>query len=924
MGKTTLGHIQPELLGPDLTMCWYRVHGGDRLYLHGLRLLFMLDMHPDHSCAALRASWSASTMMKARHKIPFDNQEIIKPENKQILAEILEKIPQQPWSLNASEHAMRMTQHLRQALAEAFPNNKKRRQPKHVSAETQESYDRITSLRRQIRTIHFKRNQLWMRFFLWSMGCTVTPWWTSCSLAFLATPTTRSTWTWSALGGQNAQRKIEKRQGEFCPWNCATSTGKKRVRDLQVAQTNPTKIKRTWRSPTPAAHSEEGRHLFILDDKWIEHFSMLETGTSYEPEDFVRSSLEHQASRILPGEWKVDELPQLGWIEAAVQRLQRGKTPGPDAIVNDVFKSSPAASARLLLPLMRKLCLRLEEPLTAKGGQIIPVYKHRGAMDQCGSYRGIMLLNTYGRIMRSCNRSVLLQTWMNGSQGMQMGGKPGLSVLFGAQALRHAINDYKHRGVSLGVIFADVESAYYMAIRQYAAGALHKDEDLARLVKAFNLDAETMHEINAVLHGDSGLESLGASAYQMALIKETFQSTWITVTGNEVINTTRGTRPGDNWADVVFGVILSKLLDRLLLRLDHEGLLPHYNVPAIRSPFDAPLSDKRVCPFHSTWADDLALLVPASKPDRLASNVATAFNALEAEMAAVALKLSLGEHKTAALLLPRGPGSVSVRRRLFRGAKATLPILSECQTTHLPLIATYRHLGGLVAAKEGMCPELRARAARANAAFWKAAKRLYKSPEFPLATRMELHRATVLSIWFWGAGAWPFLSHKEYTIFETATWRFYSRLLLRPRGKADEHISHDDIQLALGISTPQTMLHETRLRHLGNMIACSGWHWQQPAHASFVDCFAPSALRGFQCDWTSARSDDLWNWKRRSFDLGSGGNLLASWCWISGNAGCDAGFLRVEKPQAHNTLDSRGGEADPAEAWGESESLFFA
>ena len=747
---------------------------------------------PDHTCAMLRTSWTTSTTRSIRRKIPFDNHAISKPENKGILERILAETPQQPWELNASEHAMRMTQHLHGALADAFPNNKKRRQPQHVSAETQGTYDRITSLRRTIRSLKTHRNLAWLRlaFEAWADR----PVHEELHLNWLA-----------SLEQKQSQQE---RDLLWAAGNPKGSLKKDRVcfvKEIaqQVKGKNVSEIYKTLRPILPRAKGPGGiRPLQRVkktdgsystsreeyDARWIEHFSAMEAGKTYEAEDFVRKSLEHQATRILPTDWNVEELPQLSWIEAAVRRLQRGKAPGPDAIINDVFKSSPATSAKLLLPLLWKLCLRLEEPLAAKGGQIVPVFKHRGAADQCSSYRGIMLLNTFGKIMRSCNRSVMMQKWIEGSQGMQMGGKPCLSVLFGAQAVRHAINDYKNRGASLGIIFADVESAYYKVVRQYAAGALRSDEDLAKVVQAFNLDAETMHEIHAVMHGSSGFESLGASSYQMALLKETFQSTWITVTGEEVINTTRGTRPGDNWADVIFGVILGKLLDRLLLRLDHEGLLPKYFVPAMRSPFEVPLTDKCVSPFHSTWADDLALLVPADKPEALASNVATVYHALDSEMTSAAMKLSIGDHKTAALLLPRGPGAVKVRRCLFAEAGATLPVLTERNLTALPLIAQYRHLGGIVAAKEGMCPELRARAARANAAFWKAAKKVYRSPEFPLATRMELHRSTVLSIWFWGAGAWPFLTAKGYKIFETTTWRFYGRLLHKPRGPEPEHI----------------------------------------------------------------------------------------------------------------------------------------
>lgn len=49
---------------------------------------------------------------------------------------------------------------------------------------------------------------------------------------------------------------------------------------------------------------------------------------------------------------------------------------------------------------------------------------------------------------------------------MQMAGKPNLSVLFGAQALRRFHHLGIVRGQSTAIVFADIRSAYYTVLMQ--------------------------------------------------------------------------------------------------------------------------------------------------------------------------------------------------------------------------------------------------------------------------------------------------------------------------------------------------------------------------------------------------------------------------------------------------------------------------
>ena len=441
----------------------------------------------DHVAAVLRTRWTGQTVVSTKKKIPFDNREIGRQVNAEKLAKIWREAPSFPWSMNANQHACLLTSYLHKSLAECFPNERKRQQPQYVSSSTQSCYDKMTANKRHLRQVHHQQVLLRLRIFFeaWRDGraqCDPGSMWQK-KLAHKKGQLERDILCETI----RLKAHLKEDKVSFVQKIAEDVKGKpvseiyKMLRPILPKSKGPGGVR-----PLPRLQKRDGSYTSSrdeFDERWIQHFAEMESGVLHSPADFVKDYLNKHPDRILPTRWDIKDLPQLTWLEQAIQRLQRGKTPGPDALVNEVYKSSPEAAAVALLPLMWKLCLRMEEPITTKGGQIIPVYKHRGEMDSCSSYRGIMLMNSLGKIMRSANRSLMSEPWRRNSHGMQMGGKPGCPVLFGVQTIRHCINAHQDQGKSLGIIFADVESAYYRVVPQLVAGGIHRDEDLAVILK---------------------------------------------------------------------------------------------------------------------------------------------------------------------------------------------------------------------------------------------------------------------------------------------------------------------------------------------------------------------------------------------------------------------------------------------------------
>lgn len=166
------------------------------------------------------------------------------------------------------------------------------------------------------------------------------------------------------------------------------------------------------------------------------------------------------------------------------------------------------------------------------------------------------------------------------------------------------------------------------------------------------------------------------------------------------------------------------------------------------------------------------------------------------------MEANIGAAKTAAMVTPRGPAAVAVKRKWFVHKNACLPVREE-STIFIPLVPQYKHLGGYLVANGDMVMEIRTRAAKAKSAFWRAAKAVLKNECFSRESRMHIFQATVMATFVWGAGAWPQLSCKGFGIFETRCWELYTHMMPKVVKKQTLHISHNDILASLaGTETP--------------------------------------------------------------------------------------------------------------------------
>ena len=153
-------------------------------------------------------------------------------------------------------------------------------------------------------------------------------------------------------------------------------------------------------------------------------------------------------------------MPTLYQLENALRRVHSHKAMGPDGVPGDILHMFPRELARVLFPLMTKFAVWLHEPVQWKGGQLVKLYKGQGPVQECSSFRGILLMSTIGKAVRAGMRSKVNRAFVDNSTETHFGGKPAQSVIFGAQVVRHFISMNRVRGKCCAVLFCDIASAF--------------------------------------------------------------------------------------------------------------------------------------------------------------------------------------------------------------------------------------------------------------------------------------------------------------------------------------------------------------------------------------------------------------------------------------------------------------------------------
>ena len=587
---------------------------------------------------------------------------------------------------------------------------------------------------------------------------------------------------------------------------------------------------------------------------WIGHFGSIEDGARVDPVSFVRGIQQQQNDRDLEC-YSLDAstVPSRIELEQALRQTQTGRAVGLDGIPGELLHFAASSASRALFQLFIKSALRASEPIQFKGGALHAVWKGKSNPAFCSSHRGILVSSNVGKAFHRIARARAVPALRSVATDMQIGGLPTFPVVLASHFVRLFQSGAKDRRHSHGLMFLDLREAFYRVVRPLLVGSSCSDEQIAAAVKAVQLPAGVMHELHAHLQQSSAASEAGASDWTDFAITDALTGTWFRFqSGQQVVQTGIGSRPGDNLADICFSFIFAKVLRSVQESLNHHGLTPALpwspDMPGNIFPVTA-AAGSSIPALDATWMDDATFLIGSPTSHALPNIMATTGAAVVDACVGRALLPNLDKGKTEFIACPLGQGSRRVRQDLFTDSDPCIRLGSRLwPESKVSLVSSYRHLGGVIHHDSSLIRELKNRVALAWKAFNTRKRQIFGSPGVCRKDKVVLFESLVLSILLYGAGSWDQLSPREESIL-TSAYHGMCFYMLRPAFTFEEalHLGGPRVLALLELPSIQTLLHVARLRHLLSIVrtdVCVMW-----------------AMLQWQGRWlSSARSSLQWLW----------------------------------------------------------------
>ena len=310
-------------------------------------------------------------------------------------------------------------------------------------------------------------------------------------------------------------------------------------------------------------------------DTWIKFFQTMEGGrrlpAHQQREEWIANLRNFQAQSL---DLTLFDFPSLCELEAAYRRVTPGKATGPDGVPATVCHRGPAILAKKTYALMLKTFTHGQECLLHKGGRLHPLWKGKGAKDQCASYRSILVSSHIGKSIHRCLRVHSSELFEKFLQRQQLGGKRRIAVGLGVYQARAYPRSRKARGLNVGMIFLDLCEAFYRIVRELAIGGPANDEVIAQMGARLGMSTDLLHELYRHLEDDHAIARAGMSLQMQTVVRSLHTDTHFSLRGqSDACKTQLGTRPGDSWTDLICSFLWARLLHDLEDEATRLGLI---------------------------------------------------------------------------------------------------------------------------------------------------------------------------------------------------------------------------------------------------------------------------------------------------------------------------------------------------------------
>ncbi|CAE7233488.1 unnamed protein product [Symbiodinium sp. CCMP2592] len=783
---------------------------------------------PDHFAIVVECHIALQRRRGGKKAKRIDPVALKDPRNAERIDSILRDAPQVEWSANVNDHAAVVVEYLFGALSSNFPLANRRMRKSFLSAEAGTLHAAVAHLRYALRnrSAALRLARLRCAFLAWR-GSDCFPdlffgEWASHLQLVISALASRL-----ADAGQ-ALKRICRRDKRLHIDSLADQVQQAPDGEVHVAlrrMLRPKKFRRSGHDPLPRLRNSEGGFCASqaeITAEWRSHFAALEGGRAVSLDELVHAVVQGQAQADPVEVLHFDEVPDLPSLAVHFRAVSPNKACGPDWLPPALCRLFSFQMAEVFYPVLLKTLAYTAEPVGMKGGTLYRIPK-AGAPDPCSvtSQRAILVQSVLEKVMHKAVRGLTVREWNKTAPDLMIGGRKGQSYVFGFVCTRAFLEYTRRRSIPSAILFTDISSAYYSVIRELLTGGKLEQASVLEIAASLELTPEDLQALQAHVADEPVLCGEDSGPLLAALTQELHSGTWFLMHQDaEVVHTRRGTRPGSSLADVLYGLLFTRVLQR---RGDFasEGWKPiiPWNGRRDLQPYDGRAAQQTSVEVQDlVYADDLATCIVERQVARLPAAVRGVASTSIDVLSGHGLRANVGPRKTAALLAPVGAGSKEVRRQVFSINGGRLPILRENGPgVWLTAVAQYKHLGSRISFDGSMAAEVRSKLQSARACFHEGKRDVFCSPRIDLARRVSLFRTHVLSSLFAGSGGWPCLCKRGWSLLETGFYRMLRQMLRIPRHE-DQKWTYERILAAVGLPSLEGFLALERLRFVAQLV----------------------------------------------------------------------------------------------------------
>ncbi|CAE7232845.1 hypothetical protein AK812_SmicGene42996 [Symbiodinium microadriaticum] len=551
----------------------------------------------------------------------IDVHQLTSDEAQPVLHQICHSAPLVPWDVDVHEHYEELASYLREKLRAQFPVRRARCRRTYFSSTTWELRQQRLWLRKRLHGTIGRLQGLegGCAFWAWKLSVPV-----GRALLHILAGALRDVADArshiSELRGIRAVFRraiIQDRTSHLRDVaNAALALPTKDVVSRLRPLLGPPKRKQRQQVALPAVRLEDGTLAGDNDsanDRWLRHFCELEDGRPIGPADLVQQCRQRQQSRDLDSvSLDYRRVPSRVFFEDCIRRAPTGRACGNDGIPADLLHLQAHSLSLPFFQVALKASFRLAEPIHWKGGALHAIWKRKGPVDLCESFRGILVSSAVGKAFHSSLRRKAAPLLDQAAGTFQIGGRTGQPVQLANQTVRIFQTECTNAGASCAVVFLDLKEAFHRVVRPLIVGGPLDDRHVSNILNELHLPSDAYSRLQDYVRDTPIFADAGADEWTAGILGEALTDTWFTW-GHEggLASVRGGTRPGDNLADMLFSFLFSEVLRRIRVQLQELGHVfcypwhdawhcslnhPHGPTEHLQGPSDV------------TWMDDLALL----------------------------------------------------------------------------------------------------------------------------------------------------------------------------------------------------------------------------------------------------------------------------------------------------------------------------